>query len=117
MEGAEDEFGELLAAAGGVLEAGGRLGGFRRTEDVAAGQVAVPAAEAFEALLLLLEFGEGELLDPDLLGDLFVELRAVREELDPLGPAGIVVQRAQPVGIAVRAARGLEGRDLTRGPL
>ena len=53
-------------------------------EHVASTQVAVPPAEPLQVLFLLVEFGCRELLDPDLLVDLLVELGALGEELPPL---------------------------------
>jgi hypothetical protein len=64
----------------------GRGGG---AEHVAGGQLAVPAAQPFQAVLFFFEFGHGELGDLDLLVDLGVEFGAVCDELGPLlGPLG-----------------------------
>ena len=46
---------------------------------------AVPAPEPVEALLLLLEFGQGEFCVGDFLVELDVVLVAVAQELLPLG--------------------------------
>src|SRR4051812_42975668 len=62
----------------------GRLHGGVQAEHVTALQVAVPAAQPIQALLLLLQLGQGELGRPHLLGDLLLVLAAVCVELVPL---------------------------------
>jgi hypothetical protein len=68
----------------------------------------VPAAQAVEALLFLLELGEGELLLGDLALEFRVVLGAIAEEFDPLGLAGGCVLLGQArLGLLV-AAVGVE---------
>jgi GNAT superfamily N-acetyltransferase len=66
-----------------VQRRGGRWGVGER-EDVAPLEVAVPPPQPVEALLLVFELGERELLLRDLSRDLVGELAAVRGELPPL---------------------------------
>src|SRR5690606_3754167 len=89
----------------------GRVVGGREGEDVALLQVAVPAAQTLQALLLLLELRERELRLRHFAVDLGDELRAVRDELSPLVLAraaeGVDDQRRRSV--VVRA--DVEGAD------
>src|SRR6266545_3770672 len=71
---------ELLASLKALLGPGG----LRQRERVAGLEVAPPAAQPLQAVLLLLQLGQGELAQPLLLGQLGLVLAAVGDELGPL---------------------------------
>ena len=84
MQRAKDAFGVFLADCCTPLQARSGLSGLLGAEDVAGGQIPVPSPQALQALLLFLELRQGELGDPDLLGDLLLKLAAIRKELRPV---------------------------------
>ena len=83
MGGLVDPFGVVVQDVGAGAQS--LVGGFclRQFQDVAFLQVPVPAPQPVEALFLFLEFGEGEFLLLDFLGDFLLELAAVGQEFGP----------------------------------
>src|SRR5262245_17035195 len=79
----EHLLGERLEPLGAGFQPLLRLGGRGSAEHVSGAQLPVPALQAFEVLLLLVELGGGELLRRDLVVDLGIELIALPDELVP----------------------------------
>src|SRR5215211_818500 len=59
----------------------------------------MPAAQALQALLLLVQLGQGQLVLGDLLVDLGQVLATLGHELDPFGLPGGGVHRGQPLAV------------------
>src|SRR4029453_1437610 len=59
----------------------------------------MPAAQAVQALLLLVQLGQGQLVLGDLLVDLGQVFATVGHELDPFGLPGDGVHRGQPLAV------------------
>ena len=92
--------------------------GLRRcAEQIASAELTEPAAETVEILFFLVEFGGGELLDADLLGDLALELGALGEKLHPFGFALVGVARLEFGDHGVAARDGIEDQHITVGAL
>jgi hypothetical protein len=72
----------------------------------------VPAAQLGHLRLLLVELGERELLDRELVVDLAEELHALAGELAVLGVARLLPGRQQPAVVAVAERFGAQRRDL-----
>lgn len=82
------------------------VGGFpclRETQDIAGLQLTEPAPQALQALLFLFEFRERELFPGYFLGDLLLELAAIRHELGPLLQPGRFV--GTPEGVRALVSR------------
>src|SRR4051795_4666739 len=108
---------ERLELLGAGLQADLGLSGRRRAQHIARTELVMPAAEALQVLLLLVELCGRELFDGDLVSDLGVELVAFGEELDPLGLAALD-ERALELGRPRATSRTRdEDEHLSIGPL
>src|SRR5262249_32118158 len=86
-----------------------------RAEDAPSPEVAEPPAQPVEVLLLLVELGRRELLDPDLLVDLVLELAAFGEELLPFRLALLGEPALELRAHTLPARLGGEDGDLATG--
>src|SRR5215831_17482687 len=122
-----DALGEVLEQRLALLQTAVGFRGGRGAEEVAQLEVAVPAPEPFEALLLLVQFGERELLLGDFAFELGLVLAALGDELAPfllatggeegleaLGLGPIAAMRFQKQRVTVAA---LDQRDGALEPL
>src|SRR5262249_4375408 len=88
VDQAVDQVGVGLEPPGALLEAPAGLGRRGRAEDVTELQLAIPAAETLEALLLLVELSKRELGLGALAVELGLVLAALGQDLAPLLLAG-----------------------------
>ena len=116
-DGLEDKLGVGLQLGFALLEALVGAGGRGGTQHVAQPQLPVPAAQPLQALFLLVQLGQGQLVLGDLLVDLGQVLAALGQELSPLGLPGGGVDLGQPLVVGWLAAAGVKDDGLAPGRL
>src|SRR5262245_6040477 len=108
---------ERLEPLGAGLQPQLGLGGGGSAEHVPRAQLPVPALQAFEVLLLLVELGGGELLGLDLVVDLGVELVALPDELVPFVLTALQERGLDRRGHRLVPGAGVEDERLAVGAL
>ena len=117
VQRAVDALGEVLEARLALSELALGSGRGRGSEEIAQLQLSVPAPESLEALFLLVELGERELLFGDLLVELRLVLLALAEELEPFGLASGGEDVLEPGGLVGVATAPVKEQDLSLSAL